>query len=263
MQRMAKPLSIPSLAITLLLGNQVKVSNASFGWESGDKWNSFLSSSRGWGLGGINPNRDNGWDGKNGNDKIKIKSYRISCDSDTYGSGRNYAGIVVYDGGSYPGILPGYLIMADSKQSNLNKYIKAMKDNGEGTEGMVHGYGVWKKFGESPRALIRKYGMKFAGFAYLRGKVEFDSGALNARSHSKGGWHHDVRTMVDDEKVVIAGAVEAWKKKGIAKTYYRNTLEKYICLALDVGHGSTDVFSKWSRSKKITYRSLYNCRQFS
>jgi len=241
--KMVKYLSIPSLAITLLLGNQVKVSHAGFGWPAAPNP-----------LGGFSELLPDGtgWVGTDGRVKAPIKSYRISCKSDTYKPGHNYAGIVVYDGGSYPNVLPGYVIMADSSKSNRDKYKKAMQQKNERTEGLVHGYGVWKRFGESPTTMIKKYGMKFAGFAYYKEKTAFESGALNARSHSRGGWHHDVRMMVDDEKVVIAGLVEAWKKKGIAKTYFRDTLRPFICSGIK-NQKDFNPHVKW------TYKRTYRC----
>lgn len=231
---MAKYLSLPSLAITLLLGNQLKGCDAYRGYattESPGSWGSVKQTKF-------------GWIGTNGGDEHQINSYRVSCKSDRFSYGRNYAGVVVYDG-SYPNVLPGYTILAEVTNTKLDHYKEAMRQKGESTEGMVHGYGVWKRFGESPTTMIKRYGMKFAGFAYLNGKVEFDSGTLNARSH----WHHNVAKMVDDEKVIIAGLVKAWQQNGIARTYNKRRLTPFICSGLN----------DFSWSVRSMYGPQYNC----
>merc|ERR1712014_129222 len=78
-----------------------------------------------------------------------IKGYRVSCESDTFHAGEyDYAGVLVYDVGSYRGIYSGYTTFFSISKSRNNKY----------------------------KAWARKNGMKFSGFVIKGDKVEFDLG---------------------------------------------------------------------------------------
>merc|ERR1711976_1093481 len=77
-----------------------------------------------------------------------IKGYRVSCESDTFHDGEYdagvfvwYAGVLVYDVGSYRGIYPGYTKFFSITKSRNNKYKAWARKNGKDLEGRVVGYG--------------------------------------------------------------------------------------------------------------------------
>ena len=97
---------------------------------------------------------------------IRLKTMHISCKSDTYYPGHNYAGVIVYqyDGKSEWGTAnnthckSGYIVIQDTDSENVKKWI--------GKEpGAVHGAVYRNAFGES----VSEVNVVGEGFALRNG----------------------------------------------------------------------------------------------
>ena len=128
------------------------------------------------------------------------------------------------------GINPGYIILADTSESKIINYDEWL--DGEDRGGQIHGYTVWRVFGQNPRDLVARYAMKFAGFAVRGdGSISFNSGSMNGASY----WENQNRTLIVKETHIVKALVDAWKvgERGsfaTSKTGYKsiwNYLNKY------------------------------------
>jgi len=168
---------------------------------------------------------------KTQNHDVRIKSFRISCQSDRWNASPNKAaswkgwtGVIVYDVGtcashSSPNkkcgsMRNGYVLIFDS-------------DTIKHLPGSFHSKAVQHYFGETPEQLWKKYGMKFGGFSVktphhanpnLKGSPGFNSGTFNAAIGNGVGWSDGQRDMNAAEAAFIFMIVEEWKKKGPAIT---------------------------------------------
>ena len=156
-------------------------------------------------------------------DCIEIRGFRVSWYADTYHPNNRYGGVVIYDVGTYNNgrtsgrLWPGYVMFADTTPSRVaNYHAWVRRTPGQFNEGQIHGYTVWRIFGQNPSQMAARYGMKFAGFAVDRGQMKFNSGALNTASY----WELQQRTMVGEEQVVVTAVTLAWRAGGKGKTYW-------------------------------------------
>merc|ERR1719378_128656 len=125
---------------------------------------------------------------------------RVTCRSDSYDSCGDYAGVLVYDIGTFPAketfgnnIKPGWILIKDT--SKLSK---------TSTEGQVHGDLIKNFFGMEPKQLIQKYNAVFAGFAIMKGVFKVNSLTLNTGTR----FHNSKRNLNDLEERLLRGAVE-------------------------------------------------------
>jgi len=143
-----------------------------------------------------------------------ITAFRISCISDYYDPNESYAGVIIYDAGTYNEgrtsgrIFPGYTMLFKTKNQKTNS----------AKEGQVHGWAIRKKFGNIIPAnkaeveyMENKFKMKFGGFSVQNGVLKIASGAMNTGED----WHLKLsrRKMGTQETYIIYSLVNFWKTK--------------------------------------------------
>ena len=109
---------------------------------------------------------------------IRLKTMHISCQSDTYQPGHNYAGVIIYqyDGKSEwrtannTHCKSGYIVIQDTDSENVKKWI--------GKEpGAVHGAVYRNAFGES----VSEVNVVGEGFALRNGKYKVEKFEINSK----------------------------------------------------------------------------------
>ena len=142
---------------------------------------------------------------------IDVKTMHISCQSDTYYPGHNYAGVIIYqyDGKSEwrtannTRCKSGYIVIEDTDSENVKKWIGkepgqihgAVCVGGSVSEGNVVGEGFALKEGECK---VQKF--------------EINSGVFN---NPKGSKYHDHRRKTHElSEHCVRKIVEHWKTAG-------------------------------------------------
>ena len=145
---------------------------------------------------------------------IDVKTMHISCQSDMYQRGHNYAGVIIYqyDGKSEwrtannTRCKSGYIVIQDTDSENVKKWI--------GKEpGAVHGAVYRNAFGES----VSEGNVVGEGFAYRNGKCEVEKFEINSSvfNNPKGSVYHDHRRRMHElSKHCVGKVVEHWKTTG-------------------------------------------------
>ena len=145
---------------------------------------------------------------------IDVKTMHISCQSDMYQRGHNYAGVIIYqyDGKSEwrtannTRCKSGYIVIQDTDSENVKKWI--------GKEpGAVHGAVYRNAFGES----VSEGNVVGEGFAYRNGKCEVEKFEINSSvfNNPKGSVYHDHRRRMHElSKHCVGKVVEHWKTAG-------------------------------------------------
>ena len=148
---------------------------------------------------------------------IDVETMHISCRSDTYQPGHNYAGVIIYqyDGKSdwrtanNTHCKSGYIVIQDTDSENVKKWI------GE-EPGQVHGAIYRNAFGES----LKKAKVVGEGFALRKirkeqfevEKLEINSSVFN---NPKGSVYHDHRRRMHElSEHCVGKIVEHWKNTG-------------------------------------------------
>ena len=159
---------------------------------------------------------------------IDVKTMHISCQSDTYQPGHNYAGIIIYqyDGKSEwrtannTHCKSGYIVIQDTDSENVKKWI--------GKEpGAVHGAVYRNAFGES----VKGREVIGEGFAYRNGKCEINSSVFNNPKDS--GYHDNRRRMHELSEHCVGKIVEHWKTSGSSWVRQRNFQVKELLEGCD------------------------------
>ena len=145
---------------------------------------------------------------------IDVETMHISCQSDTYYPGHNYAGVIIYqyDGKSEwrtannTHCKSGYIVIQDTDSENVRKWI--------GKEpGQIHGAVYRNAFGES----VSEGYVVGEGFALKEGeckvqKFEINSGVFN---NPKNSIYHDHRRRMHElTEHCVGKIVEHWKTAG-------------------------------------------------
>ena len=153
---------------------------------------------------------------------IVVKTMHISCQSDTYQPGHNYAGVIIYqyDGKSdwrtanNTHCKTGYIVIQDTDSENVKKWI--------GKEpGQVHGAVYRNAFGES----VSEGNVVGEGFAYRNGKCEVEKFEINSSvfNNPKGSVYHDHRRRMHElSEHCVGKIVEYWKTSGSNWVRQRN-----------------------------------------
>ena len=162
----------------------------------------------------IRPDKESIRMGETSEGYIDVKTMHISCQSDTYYPGHNYAGVIIYqyDGKSEWRTAnnthgkTGYIVIQDTDSENVKKWI--------GKEpGQIHGAVYRNAFGES----VSEGNVVGEGFALKEGeckvqKFEINSGVFN---NPKGSIYHDHRRRMHElTEHCVGKIVEHWKTAG-------------------------------------------------
>ena len=128
---------------------------------------------------------------------LVIKTIRLSCQSHSYTSGKNYGGFILYgwqenkntkvkDDWRLNGIhcLSGYMVIQDTDDARIKQYCS------EGAPGIVHGAVYWNVFGykEDPGKAVGE------AFALVNGEYRWNSRVFNA----KRGYYHDGKRNISE-----------------------------------------------------------------
>ena len=153
---------------------------------------------------------------------IDVKTMHISCQSDTYQPGRNYAGVIIYqyDGKSEwrtannTHCKTGYIVIQDTDSDDVKKWI--------GKEpGAVHGAVYRNAFGES----VSEVNVVGEGFALRNGKYELEKFEINSSvfNNPQGSMYHDDRRRMHElSEHCVRKVVEYWKTAGYSWVTQRN-----------------------------------------
>lgn len=150
---------------------------------------------------------------------IRFDTIRLSCESHVYGGGnKRYAGFILYAwrddnddvntewrlGGTH--CKSAYFVIQDTDSPDVKRYIGK-------APGVVHGAVYWNVFGKDaePGRAVGE------GFAYVKGKCEWNSGVFNANHDA----YHDSRRNISDlAKKCVSGIINDWRENSvIGKTY--------------------------------------------
>ena len=139
---------------------------------------------------------------------IRVKTMHISCQSDTYQPGHNYAGVIIYQWktANNTHCKSGYIVIQDTDSENVKKWI--------GKEpGAVHGPVYRNAFGES----VSEGNVVGEGFALRNGKYRVEKFEINSSvfNNPKGSKYHDHRRRMHElSEQCVRKAVEYWKTAG-------------------------------------------------
>ena len=165
---------------------------------------------------------------------INVETMHISCQSDTYQPGHNYAGVIIYqyDGKSEwttannTHCKSGYIVIQDTDSENVKKWI--------GKEpGQVHGAVYRNAFGESVKKSVVG-----EGFAYRNGKCEVEKFEINSSvfNNPTGSVYHDHRRRMHElSQHCVGKIVKHWKTTGPNWFRQRNFQVKELLEDFDVG----------------------------
>jgi len=135
-----------------------------------------------------------------------ITAFRISCESDYYNPNEKYAGVIIYDAGTYNKgrkwgrIYPGYTMLFNTKN---------MKTSSSKSERAVIDWVIRKRFGNVLEAMEDNHKMKFGGFSVQNGVLKIGSSSM-----IKGeNWNKGNRNMGTQEAYIIHSLVNFWKTK--------------------------------------------------
>ena len=145
---------------------------------------------------------------------IDVKTMYISCQSDTYQPGHNYAGIIIYqyDGKSEwrttnnTHCKTSYIVIQDTDSQNAKKWIGKVP-------GQIHGAVYRNAFGES----VSEGNVVGEGFALRNGKYEVEKFEINSGvfNNPKDSMYHDHRRRMHELSEHCARkVVEYWKTAG-------------------------------------------------
>jgi len=179
--------------------------------------------------------------GKNSDNPVEIKGFRVSCRASRWRAGNTgYTGVVVYDIGKCCG-RSWNEAAADATCKKIHGYCSTMR-NGYAiifdTETLAgfpknqfsrHSAAVRNYFGGQSSGItpkvLRKYGMRFGGFSVKKdGRTGLGSGTLN----TIGTGTNKLYGMNAYEAGIMIFLVNEWKAKGPAKTYMYPEVDRYF-----------------------------------
>ncbi len=158
--------------------------------------------------------------------KIDVETMHISCKSDTYQSGHNYAGVIIYQydeesdwrTANNTHCKAGYIVIQDTD----SKGVKQWKNE----PGAVHGAVYRNAFGES----VKEKAVVGEGFAIINGAFRVNSGVFN----NEGSEYHDkLRSMHELSEHCVGKIVEYWKSAGPSWIEQRNFEVKELLEGFD------------------------------
>ena len=164
---------------------------------------------------------------------IDVETMHISCKSDTYKSGHNYGGIIIYQ---YNGksewrtannthCKSGYIVIQDTDSENVKQWIKE--------PGKVHGAVFRNAFGES----VTKANVVGEGFAVRNGESNVEKFEINSSvfNNPKYSIHHDHRRRMHElSEHCVGKIVEYWKTAGPRWVRQRNFEVKQLLEGFDL-----------------------------
>ena len=134
---------------------------------------------------------------------IELKVIHLSCASDAYQKGNNYAGFILY---SHEGktdwylnerhCKTGYLVIQNTAKQEVQRYVGV-------ADGVVHGAVYMNVFGENIGNTVGE------AFSYLDGTFKWRSHSFNTRYPSS--YHNQDKEMAEITKKCISKILEEWK----------------------------------------------------
>ena len=156
---------------------------------------------------------------KPGYPDLSFSKIRLSCESDPYTSGKNYAGFILYGWKDKKGRMltdwrlngkhckSGYLVIQSTDSPRVKKHQRA------GAPGVVHGAVYWNVFGSGSK-VKQAVG---EGFSLLDGRYEWNSYTFNTGSNGYHDYMPDISSLAEK---CVRNILDDWKETSeVGKTY--------------------------------------------
>ena len=174
------------------------------------------------------------------NETISIRSFKLACRATLQVTATaNIAGIIVYEVGTWnnkalkgTSIKPGWILLGDSD------LLKEKEKQGTitGDNSQIHGLLINDYFGTSGTKLKQDYGVVFAGFAVMKGKLKFNSNSLN-RFKDADTKHRRFKDsdkwMTENERDIVRGIIRYYIINGNKARKSKPDVKTIIDLGVD------------------------------